>query len=210
MADEPDKTIEPVKKPRKTPIKPKHRAVLREMTTGKPITEAMIAVGYKPTVAKTPSNVTRSKSWLALMDEYLPEESLTELHRTLLNSSVFDTQTFPITMTDQQIRDNIEALGYRFITIEYTDKTTKKVYFSKSDTTTVTRMIEMAYKLRGRFGEDKAPVQPQTVYALFYKPEIQAQLKTFEDTLKQTIINESIREAEIVDREQTDTGGPTS
>lgn len=213
MKETPDQKKAPVKRDRPksydVKVKPKHVAVLDQMTQGKPITEAMIAVGYKPYVAKTPSNITGTKSWKMLMDEYMPEEGLQQIHHTLLNSQLFDTQSFPNTLTDQQIRDQIEARGYTFIAIEYgTDR--KTAFFSKADTVVVSRMLEMAYKLRGRFGEDKAPVAPQAVYNLFYKPEIQTQLKSFEDTLKQTIINESIREAEIVDSEQTDTGGATA
>lgn len=42
--------------------------------------KAMIDAGYDPTTAVNPSNLTKSKGWNELLEEYLPDELLTKVH----------------------------------------------------------------------------------------------------------------------------------
>ena len=43
---------------------------------GGSVSRAMISAGYSPNTAKTPSKLTRSKSWSELTELYLPDEYL--------------------------------------------------------------------------------------------------------------------------------------
>jgi hypothetical protein len=50
------------------------------------ISKSMVEVGYDPTTAKNPSNLTNSKGWKELMDEYLPDRDLLEVHKAGLQA----------------------------------------------------------------------------------------------------------------------------
>lgn len=43
---------------------------------GKPVSKAMEEVGYKYNTAKKPSNLTRSKGWAELLEEFLPDSKI--------------------------------------------------------------------------------------------------------------------------------------
>lgn len=47
--------------------------------------KAMIEAGYSPNTSKSPTKLTNSKGWEALMKKHLPDSSLAALHRKLLN-----------------------------------------------------------------------------------------------------------------------------
>lgn len=173
-------------------IRPQHRRLFIELQ--KPehrgqISKAMAAIGYPVSVQNVPATVTKTQSWRALMEEYMPQELLATRHKELLNK-----------------RDG------EFITTGRGKN--RKVEFVERgvDTTAVSRGLEMAYKLRGSFVSE-APVasNPVNVYNLFYKPEVRAQVSAFEETLKQAITHEiasSPKESVAVEARAADDGEP--
>lgn len=56
----------------------KQKAVAKDLmeNNGKPVSKAMLDAGYDPRTAKNPQQLTRSKGWKELMDEYLPDQDL--------------------------------------------------------------------------------------------------------------------------------------
>ncbi len=161
--------VEDAKKPRKERkdlVNPRHRIVLDSLEkNGGTLSKAMIAAGYAPSTAHVPKLVTGTKSWAMLMAEYLPEDKIAHRHSELLDKRAY--------------RKNVEG-------DEVDDG---------PDTAAVGKALEMAYKLRGSFKDEK-PVNPSAVvYNLFYKPEVRASVQAFEATLKQTIANESTGES---------------
>lgn len=158
----------------------RHRSILDHMTkNGGNMTRAMIAVGYSPATAHNPSEITERKSWAALMAEHLPEDRVAKRHSELL-----DKRAYRKTVDGDEVDDG-------------------------PDTAAVGKALEMAYKLRGSFKEDK-PVNPSNVvYNLFYKPEVRSQVQAFEASLKQTIANDSIgNSTKVTDVEARDAGSP--
>lgn len=139
--------------------KPEHRGQ---------ISKAMAAIGYPVSIQNAPQTVTKTQSWRALMEEYMPQELLAKRHKELLNK-----------------RDG------EFITVGRGKNRRVEFVERGVDTTAVSRGLEMAYKLRGSFVSE-APVatNPVNVYNLFYKPEVRAQVSAFEETLKQAITHE--------------------
>lgn len=164
-----------------SPIVERHRVVLDEMQkNGGIVTKAMIAAGYTALTAHNPKNVTARKSWAALMAEHLPEDKVAQRHSELL-----DKRAYRKTADGDEVDDG-------------------------PDTAAVGKALEMAYKLRGAFKEDK-PVNPSNVvYNLFYKPEVRSQVQAFEASLKQTIANDSTGTSQkITDvTPATDAGSP--
>lgn len=191
-------------RPKKVRIQPRHVGVLEKMAEGNSLTKSIIAMNYSPSTVDKPKSITESKSWKALMDEVLGEDMLTERHKTLLNIKQIDYFVFPKSMTDEEITSHVEANGLKVLNVRYSDKG-KLAFYATDNAQAIAKGLDMAYKLRAKYGDDKPPQAPQTVYNLFYKPEVQAGLKTFEDTLKKEIYDESIREGEIVPSEQTHT-----
>ena len=45
------------------------------------VSRAMLEVGYDPTTAKNPKNLTDSAGWKELMDEYMSDSELAKKHR---------------------------------------------------------------------------------------------------------------------------------
>lgn len=58
--------------------------------------EMLLEAGYSESVADTPSKVTKGKSWQELMDQYLPDDKLAEVHQGLLNSTKIEHMVFPL------------------------------------------------------------------------------------------------------------------
>ena len=162
-------------------IRPRHRELLAELQ--KPehkgqITKAMIALSFAPQVINSPKKVTETKSWLALMDESLPEDIVAERHRELLDKR--DTMTYVTgrgknrKVVSHDLGVNVPAVG---------------------------KALELAYKLRGRMAGEAPPGGNMNVYNLFFNPNVQAQVKTFEDNLKTAIAGEvvSVKSNEVKD-----------
>lgn len=178
-------------KTRPTKILPSHRLIYQNYKDqgfrhlGKAIRKTDV---YSEGVAQRVSQITKSKSWQALLEEEMPDELLTQRHNELLNK-----------------RD------YRKVTNQ--DGTVTEVD-DGPNAAAVTKSLEMAYKLKGAF-KDKEAESPSTVtYNLFYKPEVREQMKNFEEGIKQTLFNEVARknqkdiEQEESNRAELERGGP--
>ncbi|MDO8570562.1 MAG: hypothetical protein Q7R97_03175 [Candidatus Daviesbacteria bacterium] len=50
------------------------------------IGRAMISAGYAPATAKTPQKLTNSIGWQKLMDKFLPDKKLLQVHQELLDN----------------------------------------------------------------------------------------------------------------------------
>ena len=148
----------------KNGVMPRHRGVLKKVQEGMPIGAAMIAMNYSKKTAHTPKDITGTKSWQTLMDEYMPEDLIAARHNDLLEKRdihVAIDKDGNITQTDRGI-----------------------------ETAAVAKGLEMAYKLRGSFAPEKTAPSSGIVYNLFYQPVIQARVKAFEDALKDSIAHE--------------------
>lgn len=161
-------------------IVPKHLIILKGVRQGKSIPEAMVDAGYARNVESiNPSSITamkKTRSWKNMMAEYLPEQTLLNAHRELLNK-----HNIEYVWEDTRVKD-----GDRYRIVRKLIEVDKGM-----DTQAVAKALEMGYKLHGKFAPDNAPVPPPAIYNLFYKPEIQSSLRSFEDTLKAQIISDS-------------------
>lgn len=53
---------------------------------GKSFAQAAREAGYSEAIVNTPAKITKSKSWQALMDEYLPQDLIARKHQELLEA----------------------------------------------------------------------------------------------------------------------------
>lgn len=194
--EQPKKPNFPAKGPRKrTPkILPAHRQIFENYkeqgfrSLGKAIRRTGV---YSESLANRVNILTKSVSWQALMNEYMPEEVLAQRHAELLNK-----------------RDTKIVTEYVLVGEGKKQKTVKKekIVDMGPETNAVSKGLELAYRLRGSFSkEDTAP--PSTVmYNLFYKPEVREQVKMFEDGLKNTLLNEINKRNVADDKEEAGDG----
>ncbi len=50
------------------------------------ISKTMLQAGYSPKTAKNPKNLTNSRGWQQLMDKFLPDQKLLQVHQELLQN----------------------------------------------------------------------------------------------------------------------------
>lgn len=65
---------------------------------GKPIGQALEKAGYGPSMVKNPQDITRSKGWKELMDEYLGDDLLAEVHHGLLTDPSYKARSSGLDM----------------------------------------------------------------------------------------------------------------
>jgi hypothetical protein len=148
-------------------ILPAHRIIFQNYKDQnfKSLAKAIRQTGvYSEGVAERVTQITKSKSWKALMDEMMPEE-----HLALRHSELLDKREVRV-IQDEDGRDIEVDNG--------------------PDTAAVSKGLELAYKLRGSFQKEEAPPASTVMYNLFYKPEIRQQMKVFEDGIKQSLLHE--------------------
>lgn len=59
--------------------------------SGRNMGEIMVEAGYSPNTAKAPTKLTESRGWQILLEEYLPDEKLAQVHSKGLDASSLDT-----------------------------------------------------------------------------------------------------------------------
>lgn len=66
-------------------VKQKRAAKIKLEDPTKSMRQVMKEAGYSQVVADNPRNLSESKGWREMMDEYLPDKDLYELHKKFLN-----------------------------------------------------------------------------------------------------------------------------
>jgi len=95
---------------------------------------AMEAVGYAPSVARTPAVLTKSNGWQELMRRHLPDSALAKRHRELLEK-----------------QEQISHLEKDINTGQI-----KTTFIDVPDTQAVSKALDMAYKLKGAYAPEKS------------------------------------------------------
>ena len=61
-----------------------------------PLGAVLLSAGYSPATAIKPSQVTKAKGFTELLEEVLPDEELTKVHKELLGARRLEHMTFPL------------------------------------------------------------------------------------------------------------------
>lgn len=178
---------------------------------GKSISKAMEAVGYSPKYAHNPNQFTKTKTFIELMDEYLPDEMIAQRHDELANAGAIQHYTFPAIIrervvdnpnkkaggkikakkpeaeciSDEEIKTTIEAVpGCKLIYIKYDAfQGGKTAYFQAPDYKNRKDAIDMAYKLRGKYAPEQINVTRRK-YQDLSNAELIARKKKLQDFLR--------------------------
>lgn len=158
------KSAKPKGKARKKPsprVLARQRIVVNKISAnvgrGMSRKQAMIEAGYSESYADT-SAITRTEAWQKLMEENLPDSELARHHKQLLNARALGEFSFSLQIPDDKIIEVVEKAGCELIQIEEVHtkdpKFTRKVaYYSIPDSTAKKHALDMAYKLKQKYGD---------------------------------------------------------
>lgn len=132
-------------------------AQLLSADSGMSVGAAMIQAGYSPITAQNPQQLTGSKQWADLLEEFLPQSEVLKTHRGLMHASAIERMSFKkedAKISDQQIQEMIEASGCIFMRISR-GAGIRTAYFRAPDNRARKDALDMAYKLRGTYAAEK-------------------------------------------------------
>ena len=134
------------------------------------VSKALREVGYSTNYSKNPDQFTKTKTFQALIDEYLPDELITKTHRELMTAGEIQHYCFPKLkeinknkksnkqegeLTNDEIRAIVESVpGCRLIYVKR-DFMGAWAFFEAPDTKSRKDAVDMAYKLRGSYSAEK-------------------------------------------------------
>lgn len=92
----------------------KQKRVAKEIleNPGKPLGRVMVEAGYSPATAQNPTDLTKSKGWEELMEEYLPDEKLQQVHREGLEATKIISANITYGDADGKTNDFIDVPDY--------------------------------------------------------------------------------------------------
>jgi len=85
---------------------------IMESNGKKAVSKAMVEAGYSTETAKNPQQITRSKGWEELMEEYLPDELLQKVHREGLEATKIISANITYGDADEKTNDFIDVPDY--------------------------------------------------------------------------------------------------
>ncbi len=130
--------------------------------------EGLRKAGYSEETSKAPQRVTETKGWQQLMEEYLPDTLLADVHLGLLKSKQIDHMVFPTKVTDQEIKDLLATANCTVKKIMHGEMA-NHVWYWTANHRARKDAIDMAYRLKGRYN-DKALIDNSKHYH-FTSPE---------------------------------------
>lgn len=96
--------------------------------------------------------IKNTKAWNDLMDIYLPDEQLAIHHKELLNAVKIGHYVFPASESDEEIKETIESYGLPCLKIKK-NLQWKRAYYSIPNTDAKRHALDMAYKLKKKYGD---------------------------------------------------------
>lgn len=181
--------------------------------TGKGMGPAMKEAGFSDAYAKNPHQLQAKKTWQQLMDEFLPDDLLAEVHHGLLTATRIDHMVFPLgpdtdegdpsegppagpevpeafkertKMTDKEIEELLASVNCTVRKIVH-GETARHVYFWSPDNRARKDATDLAYKLKSRY----APVKLDHTFDVLTDEQ--------RETLDRLLGENRVIEAEIVD-----------
>ena len=123
----------------------------KSITLGKILRES----GYSDSMSLQPSRIVQSKSFQELLNEYLPDDLITEVHGDALQAAKLDHYVFPAKEDDEVIKETVESVkGAKLVKIRK-NLQWKRAYFWIPDNQSRMKAIAEAYKVKGSYPAEK-------------------------------------------------------
>lgn len=170
----------------------KHKKVIDNFTeNGGSMRKAIKDAGYSQEVADNPQKIVESKTFLEVLEEYLPDDVLSQNHKELLNQKRIEYFVFPKKMDDAEIKGHVSAAGLTLIVVRESDKG-KLAFYSIPDAQAKKAALEMAYKLKGKFVDDDNKRLPQgNTYNFIFSAPVREKVKVIDAEIKEMLTNEN-------------------
>ena len=140
---------------KKPTILERHKLALKVISenVGNPklVKAELLKLGYTESYLDS-GQLKKTDSWNRLVEEKLSDEKLADMHEKLLNKKSIEFQIFPKSMKDEAIKDIIEQFGFQLMKITKYESW-KRAWFPVLDTQATKAALDMAYKLKKKYGE---------------------------------------------------------
>lgn len=181
----------------------KHKKVLDLMVeNGGNVSKAIRDSGlYSPSQAKHPEKILDSRTWNEIIEDALPDEVLTEKHKELLSATRIDHMVFTLgpkknvdkkegedVLSDEDIIEMLAEVNCKVRRIVH-GETARHVYFWSNDNKSRKEALDMAYKLKGRYGDETGPRNPHgNTYNFIFSAPVQDRVKIIEGEIKELLV----------------------
>ena len=184
-----NKTPRAIKSPRQLIAVRRLTEIVRNSKKQKGITLGKIlrGAGYSESFSEQPKRAIQAKSFQELLDQYLPDDLITETHQQILKASTMDHYVFPKTEDDEEIKQVVESVsGCKLIKIRQVGEW-KRAYFWTPDNQSRVRAIAEAYKVKNTYPAEKHQVEGriEKVEVVKYSESVKNKSKQNENNSKQ-------------------------
>jgi len=159
-----------------SPTAIKHKRVLKYMTDNLcSMKEALAACGYSKSIQNKPAQVTGTKSWKQLLNQYLPEDKLLKIHEQQMNSWKLQSMLFSKQVKDEDIFELMETVNCvvkKVVEIP----TGKLVFYITPDNQSRNKALEMGLKLHKKL-TDKVEIKDTTPFTQLSDQELAERIK---------------------------------
>lgn len=126
------------------------------------VSKEMAKAGYSDTYAKNPDRLTGNETFNQLLDKYLPDADVLNLHAQVNLAGKHRVKIFPDSWTENDLRKYIEAIpGCAVARVQRFNRGSqknpdwrKRVYYLVPDYIPRKQAIELAYKVKGRMAPE--------------------------------------------------------
>lgn len=141
------------------------------------LAQSMREAGYSESYARNPQKIKGTKAWQDYLEEFIPDEQIAVAHKTLLEAQRVSRMDFPVSLTDEEVAGIIVSSG-RTVLVVKRGKKTVSVAYAEPDFTARVRAVDLAYKVKGLYGESKVE-NPYRQYEHLSNEELEALIEQY-------------------------------
>ncbi|MFM9793314.1 hypothetical protein [Streptomyces turgidiscabies] len=116
---------------------------------GKSASAAMRKAGFSDAYAKNPKKLTSTPTWEELLNKYLPDKKLAEVHKKILNAQKLEHMVFPLGMEEADIKKLLNSVGCKPKKIKHGEQAIH-VWYWAPDSKAQAKGVELGYKVKGK------------------------------------------------------------
>lgn len=166
----------PIKAPKFLNAQIKQKKIIKDMVeNGRSFRSAAKAQGYSDAIANSPAKITKTKSWQELLNHYLPQSKLLEVHDQQLRSYKLNSMIMQKGIDDEtvyELIESVEAIVKKIVDLP----TGRIVFYITTDNQSRNKALEMGLKLHKKL-TDKVEVKDITPYGQLSDAELAERIK---------------------------------
>lgn len=135
------------------------------------LAQSMREAGYSESYARNPQKIKRTQAWKEYLQEFIPDESIANTHRGLIEAKKLNRLDLPASLNDKDIKDLMVSIDKEIVNI-VRNKKGVQVIFSEPDFSIRIRAVDLAYKVKGLY-VDKSNDESHNEYAHLSDSELQ-------------------------------------